>query len=75
MTTHTTTPDAIKVKHRALWASGDYPAVATQVIAESGVDAGRRGRDPRARACTGRRCRLGECRDPGCRDRRRGDRK
>ncbi|PXW34001.1 UNVERIFIED_CONTAM: ubiquinone/menaquinone biosynthesis C-methylase UbiE [Williamsia faeni] len=36
MTTHTTTPDAIKVKHRALWASGDYPAVHTQVIANLG---------------------------------------
>ena len=32
----TTTPDPIKIKHRALWASGDYPAVATQVIANLG---------------------------------------
>jgi len=41
---------ALKAKHRALWASGDYPAVATQVIAglgpalvaAAGVRAGRR---------------------------------
>lgn len=36
MSTNTTTPDEIKVKHRALWAAGDYPAVATQVIADLG---------------------------------------
>lgn len=27
---------ALKVKHRALWASGDYPALASQMIAELG---------------------------------------
>ena len=34
----TTTPDdtALKAKHRAMWALGDYPAVATEVIAELG---------------------------------------
>ena len=28
--------DALKAKHRAMWAMGDYPAVATEVIAELG---------------------------------------
>jgi len=34
----TTTPDdvALKAKHRTMWALGDYPAVATEVIAETG---------------------------------------
>ena len=34
----TTTPEdtALKARHRAMWALGDYPAVATQVIAELG---------------------------------------
>jgi hypothetical protein len=28
--------DAIKTKHRAMWALGDYPTVATEVIADLG---------------------------------------
>ncbi|GAA1796611.1 class I SAM-dependent methyltransferase [Luedemannella flava] len=40
MTTTTTSPAdadrALKAKHRALWALGDYPAVATEVIADLG---------------------------------------
>lgn len=37
MTNKTAVPDGdLKVRHRAMWASGDYPAVATQVIAALG---------------------------------------
>lgn len=36
MTTSTTTDEALKARHRAMWALGDYPAVATEVIAELG---------------------------------------
>jgi SAM-dependent methyltransferase len=32
----TTTLDALKTKHRAMWALGDYPAVASQIIPELG---------------------------------------
>ena len=55
----TTTPEdtALKAKHRAMWALGDYPAVATEVIAELGevlvdavgITAGRAGRRRRGR--------------------------
>ena len=31
-----TTPDDLKTRHRAMWALGDYPAVATEVIAPLG---------------------------------------
>ena len=49
-TLDTTTDQALKARHRAMWALGDYPAVATDVIAElgpvlvaaSGVQAGDR---------------------------------
>jgi SAM-dependent methyltransferase len=40
-TTATTTTDAdraVKAKHRALWASGDYPAVAADLIPQLGPD-------------------------------------
>jgi ubiquinone/menaquinone biosynthesis C-methylase UbiE len=40
-TTTTTTTDAdraLKAKHRALWASGDYPAVAAELIPELGPE-------------------------------------
>lgn len=33
----TTTNDPVKAKHRAMWALGDYPAVAAQLIPELGV--------------------------------------
>ena len=37
MTTSATDPDtALKARHRAMWALGDYPAVATGIIAELG---------------------------------------
>jgi ubiquinone/menaquinone biosynthesis C-methylase UbiE len=32
----TTTNDELKTRHRAMWALGDYPAVATEVIADLG---------------------------------------
>jgi SAM-dependent methyltransferase len=35
-TLDTTTDQALKARHRAMWALGDYPAVATDVIAELG---------------------------------------
>ena len=49
-TTNTTADQALKAKHRAMWALGDYPAVAIEVIPElgpvlveaSGVQAGDR---------------------------------
>ena len=31
---HTTVDAVVKAKHRALWASGDYPRVATELILE-----------------------------------------
>ncbi|QYN35988.1 methyltransferase domain-containing protein [Pseudonocardia sp. DSM 110487] len=38
-TTDTTTTDrALKAKHRALWAAGDYPAVASELIPELGPE-------------------------------------
>lgn len=40
MTVHTDTPaayDALKARHRAMWALGDYPAVANQVIPHLGA--------------------------------------
>ena len=64
----------LKAKHRALWASGDYPAVAAELIPEFGPElvraCGRHVRGPRARC--GRR--LGQRRHPrgsGGRDRHR----
>ena len=35
-TIDTTADRALKAKHRAMWALGDYPAVATDVIPELG---------------------------------------
>lgn len=36
--THDDADRELKAKHRALWASGDYPAVATELIAELGPE-------------------------------------
>jgi len=36
--THDDADRALKAKHRALWASGNYPAVATELIAELGPE-------------------------------------
>ncbi|MFF7178042.1 methyltransferase domain-containing protein [Streptomyces sp. NPDC008121] len=36
MTNENAAPDAVKAKHRAMWALGDYPSVASQVIHELG---------------------------------------
>lgn len=35
-TTSTDADRALKAKHRTMWAWGDYPAVATQIIADLG---------------------------------------
>src|ERR671921_1112101 len=37
-TIDTTTDRALKAKHRAMWALGDYPAVAIEVIPELGPE-------------------------------------
>ncbi|MFJ3582970.1 class I SAM-dependent methyltransferase [Streptomyces sp. NPDC090127] len=37
MSNENAAPDALKAKHRAMWALGDYPSVASQVIHELGA--------------------------------------
>ena len=73
-TTTTTAIDAdraLKAKHRAMWALGDYPAVATDVIADLGPilveAAGVRPGDRVLDVAAG----IGQRRHPGCAGRRR----
>ena len=74
--TMTTTMDstadrALKAKHRAMWALGDYPAVAIEVIPRARTCTGRRDRDRAGRPSARRRRRLRQRRHPGRADRRR----
>ena len=65
---------ALKAKHRAMWALGDYPAVAIDVIPELGPELRRRRRRPRRRPGPRHRRRHRQRRRPRRPDRRPRDR-
>ena len=65
---------ALKTKHRAVWASGNYAAVVTDIVSELVPDPGRGGRDQARRSGTGRRDGYRQRNRPRSANRRTGDR-